>query len=94
MDCEVVILMRVRGELGGKAKYLLGGEPWTRPTGCHGDGWAEMWARQAGCPARAVPGTSLPECGEWHLGLCFPGSQGHKNSWLADRKDHKSPPDV
>lgn len=82
------------GEGEGKAKDLLGSEPWTRPAGCHGNGWAEMPARQAGYPGRAVPGSSLPQCGEWHLGRCFPGSLGHKNSWLADRRDHKSPPDV
>lgn len=61
IDCEVFILKRVWGwGGGGKAKALLGGEPWTRPTGCHGDGWAEMWARQAGCLARVVPGSFPP----------------------------------
>lgn len=48
IDCEMLILLRVRedgereGERRAKAKDLLGGEPWTRPIGCHGDGWAEM----------------------------------------------------
>lgn len=39
---------------------------------------------------RGAPSLSAGS-GTWE---CFPGSLGHKNSWLADRRDHKSPPDV
>lgn len=87
IDCEVSILVlmsprgvcaRVRepeeGEVSeGRPRIYLAVNPGPGQLVVMGtgDGWVEMPARQAGCPARAVPGSSLPQCGEWHLDCAF-----------------------
>lgn len=55
----------------------------------HGPGslsWG-LPASQAGCPARAVPGSSLPQWREWHLDCAFPAGQPRPQEFLAHRQE-------
>ena len=60
---RVLSLNRPSSRGGGEAEDPVGGEPWTRPGGCHGDGWAEA-ASRGWLPRGAVPGSS-PTGREW-----------------------------